>query len=160
MALKQRGSGDATYREERAVSPVIGVILMVAITVILAAVIGVFVLGLGDELGDSAAPTATVGFGDGDEDDYNFTIEHQSGDTLELDSDSYSILVDGTQYDVEHWDVEETSGERSLSAGETTQIKLESGQGAPVGEEEVQLRHDDSNSIIAIGTVDVAEADL
>ena len=34
--------------EERAVSPVIGVILMVAITVILAAVIAAFVLDLGD----------------------------------------------------------------------------------------------------------------
>ena len=34
----------------RAVSPVIGVILMVAITVILAAVIGTFVLGLGDQV--------------------------------------------------------------------------------------------------------------
>jgi len=40
--------------DDRAVSPVIGVILMVAITVILAAVIGTFVLGLGDQLGDSA----------------------------------------------------------------------------------------------------------
>jgi len=39
--------------DDRAVSPVIGVILMVAITVILAAVIGTFVLGLGDSLGDS-----------------------------------------------------------------------------------------------------------
>ncbi|TKX40991.1 type IV pilin [Halorubrum sp. SD690R] len=39
---------------ERAVSPVIGVILMVAITVILAAVIGTFVLGLGDSLGQNA----------------------------------------------------------------------------------------------------------
>jgi flagellin-like protein len=40
--------------DDRAVSPVIGVILMVAITVILAAVIGTFVLGLGDQLGDTA----------------------------------------------------------------------------------------------------------
>jgi len=39
---------------DRAVSPVIGVILMVAITVILAAVIGTFVLGLGDSLGDNS----------------------------------------------------------------------------------------------------------
>ncbi|ELK55548.1 flagellin-like protein, partial [Haloferax sp. BAB-2207] len=40
--------------EDDAVSPVIGVILMVAITVILAAVIGTFVLGLGDQVGDTA----------------------------------------------------------------------------------------------------------
>jgi flagellin-like protein len=37
------------YSENRAVSPVIGVILMVAITVILAAVIGAFVLEIGDQ---------------------------------------------------------------------------------------------------------------
>ncbi len=36
--------------DERAVSPVIGVILMVAITVILAAVIAAFVLDLGDSV--------------------------------------------------------------------------------------------------------------
>ncbi|MGB9961680.1 archaellin/type IV pilin N-terminal domain-containing protein [Halobacterium sp. MBLA0001] len=37
-----------TDADERAVSPVIGVILMVAITVILAAVIATAVLGFGD----------------------------------------------------------------------------------------------------------------
>ena len=49
--------------DDRTVSPVIGVILMVAITVILAAVIGTFVLGLGDSLGGSATAGVTV---DGD----------------------------------------------------------------------------------------------
>ncbi|WP_394338082.1 type IV pilin [Halorubrum ezzemoulense] len=44
-------------------SPVIGVILMVAITVILAAVIGTFVLGLGDQIGGSATAGVTI---DGD----------------------------------------------------------------------------------------------
>ena len=39
-----------THGNADAVSPVIGVILMVAITVILAAVIGTFVLGLGDDV--------------------------------------------------------------------------------------------------------------
>jgi len=43
-------SRDSVSDDDRAVSPVIGVILMVAITVILAAVIGGFVLGLGDSL--------------------------------------------------------------------------------------------------------------
>ena len=40
--------------EERAVSPVIGVILMVAITVILAAVIAAFVMDLGNDMGAEA----------------------------------------------------------------------------------------------------------
>jgi flagellin-like protein len=52
--------------DDRAVSPVIGVILMVAITVILAAVIGTFVLGLGDQIGGSATAGVTV---DGDSTD-------------------------------------------------------------------------------------------
>ena len=47
--------------DDRAVSPVIGVILMVAITVILAAVIGTFVLGLGDQVSQTT-PNAGFGF--------------------------------------------------------------------------------------------------
>lgn len=61
--------------KERAVSPVIGVILMVAITVILAAVIGAFVLGLGDNLENSSGPSASLSF-DGT------TLSHNGGDTL------------------------------------------------------------------------------
>jgi len=55
MELTKLFTGD-----ERAVSPVIGVILMVAITVILAAVIGTFVLGLGDNI--SEEPRAGASF--------------------------------------------------------------------------------------------------
>ncbi|ELZ76134.1 hypothetical protein C456_04890 [Haloferax volcanii DSM 14919] len=65
--------------EDDAVSPVIGVILMVAITVILAAVIGTFVLGLGDQVGDTA-PQASFGF------DYNgtaLTVTHESGSSID-----------------------------------------------------------------------------
>lgn len=43
------------FNDDSAVSPVIGVILMVAITVILAAVIGTFVLGLGDQVSENVA---------------------------------------------------------------------------------------------------------
>lgn len=47
--------------DEDAVSPVIGVILMVAITVILAAVIGTFVLGLGEQV-QSTTPQVSFSF--------------------------------------------------------------------------------------------------
>ena len=47
-------------KEEDAVSPVIGVILMVAITVILAAVIGAFVFGMGSSLSRTYSVGATV----------------------------------------------------------------------------------------------------
>ena len=46
------------FDDDVAVSPVIGVILMVAITVILAAVIATFVLGLGDQVSDAAPQTS------------------------------------------------------------------------------------------------------
>jgi len=47
-------------KDEEAVSPVIGVILMVAITVILAAVIAAFVFGMGGSLKKSYVIAATV----------------------------------------------------------------------------------------------------
>ena len=56
--------------DEDAVSPVIGVILMVAITVILAAVIASFVLGLGD----TSEPAPQVNF------DYDYTSEELTPD--------------------------------------------------------------------------------
>ena len=63
---------------ERGVSPVIGVILMVAITVILAAVIGTFVLGLGDNV--NSTPQASWDFDLAD--DGTLTITHNGGDTI------------------------------------------------------------------------------
>lgn len=63
------------FGDDRGVSPVIGVILMVAITVILAAVIGTFVLGLGDSLGNSA-PQASFQCDGSD-------LIHGGGDSLE-----------------------------------------------------------------------------
>lgn len=63
------------FGDDRGVSPVIGVILMVAITVILAAVIGTFVLGLGDSLGNSAPQASFQCNGD--------NLVHGGGDELD-----------------------------------------------------------------------------
>ena len=85
--------------DDDAVSPVIGVILMVAITVILAAVIGTFVLGLGDQV-QSTAPQASFNFdyaeGDTATDDWDnaatgtgdglLTIAHDGGDSIDAGS--------------------------------------------------------------------------
>ena len=68
------------FDDDRAVSPVIGVILMVAITVILAAVIGTFVLGLGDQV-QQTTPRTSFGFDTADQ-KTNVTITHESGDTI------------------------------------------------------------------------------
>ena len=59
--------------EERAVSPVIGVILMVAITVILAAVIAAFVLDLGDT---SEPAQATLDISEDAENNTDITVQN------------------------------------------------------------------------------------
>ena len=64
---------------ERAVSPVIGVILMVAITVILAAVMAAFVLDIGQDT--SVNPSAGVSFSEGS--DENVTVQFISDDRTE-----------------------------------------------------------------------------
>jgi flagellin-like protein len=74
------------FTDEDAVSPVIGVILMVAITVILAAVIGTFVLGLGDQVQNNA-PQATFSFDYAEETatattGFTVTATHDGGDTF------------------------------------------------------------------------------
>ena len=83
MELKRLFTAD---EENRAVSPVIGVILMVAITVILAAVIGTFVLGLGDQV-QQTSPNAQWDWENNNadantNDDNNLTVSHQSGDSV------------------------------------------------------------------------------
>ncbi len=91
------------FDDDRAVSPVIGVILMVAITVILAAVIGTFVLGLGDQV-QSTTPQASFGFDQGTEeidsgDFTSVTVTHETGDTI--DAADLSLSVNGqTAYGV------------------------------------------------------------
>jgi flagellin-like protein len=77
--------------DDDAVSPVIGVILMVAITVILAAVIGTFVLGLGDQVSDSA-PTATMNFDFADATE--MTVTHDGGDAIK--DSSLAVKINGT----------------------------------------------------------------
>ncbi|QLD84805.1 type IV pilin N-terminal domain-containing protein [Natronomonas halophila] len=70
--------------DDDAVSPVIGVILMVAITVILAAVIGTFVLGLGDQVQETA-PNAQFSTDYDTSGDPALTITHDGGSTIPAD---------------------------------------------------------------------------
>ena len=73
--------------DDTGVSPVVGVILMVAITVILAAVIGTFVLGLGDQVQSSA--TAGVDFNENTGTDMTVTLNTvQNADSIYVESTS------------------------------------------------------------------------
>ena len=81
-------------REEDAVSPVIGVILMVAITVILAAVIAAFVFGMGPP---EQAPQASLRASATTIDGVNgIKLEHQGGEQLVLAAANTKISVNGT----------------------------------------------------------------
>ena len=120
--------------EDRAVSPVIGVILMVAITVILAAVIGTFVLGLGDQVSESA-PQAQFTF------DYDgaskVNITHDGGDAIEAGNLNIttSVAIDvsdtGTSYTsigAQSVAVDETgyASDAQISAGDTIYVQSSS----------------------------------
>lgn len=99
---------------DRAVSPVIGVILMVAITVIIAAVMAAFVLGFGAD--QEVAPQASwsVSYDSGEN---NVTFTHQGGDQ-----------VDGTQIDITGADGTFYAGNDSnLRAGDTIVFGVDSG---------------------------------
>ncbi|SFR30397.1 type IV pilin [Halorubrum sodomense] len=121
--------------DDRAVSPVIGVILMVAITVILAAVIGTFVLGLGDQLGDTA-PQAT------------FTIDSNTSDSISLtktggqslESADLVLAVDGER-------VNSSIPSDTWETGERKEIVSESGNWSS-GEAQVRIIHDPSGNAV------------
>jgi flagellin-like protein len=109
MELKQ------LLTDERAVSPVIGVILMVAITVILAAVIGTFVLGLGQNV--QSTPQASFDFDFEQDADPSVAVTHNGGDTLEIGDNTNSVeIVSGDGEDTP-W--VNTSSGGSVAAGDT-----------------------------------------
>jgi flagellin-like protein len=80
MSLKQ------LFKDDDAVSPVIGVILMVAITVILAAVIATFVLGLGEQISETSPNTS-----------FSFEYNDVNGE-----SDSWGVSTSGAIVNVTH----------------------------------------------------------
>jgi flagellin-like protein len=125
--------------DEKAVSPVIGVILMVAITVILAAVIATFVLGLGDSISNTA-PQASFSFdyedqttnsltdlegGTGSTDGV-LTVTHDGGDSIDataisISDDEGNSLSGGDGNDVF------TASDNEITAGDSDAFTIDSG---------------------------------
>jgi len=136
-------------REKRAVSPVIGVILMVAITVILAAVIGAFVIGIGDE--QAAAPTASTDF-DQDLSSQTVTITHKSGSALDASEITIQISNDDSDAD---GDTEATiAGSEwnspEISAGNSIQLDSIADTETLQDSEETDVLIEDSSGSITI----------
>ena len=108
------------WKDKRGVSPVIGVILMVAITVILAAVIASFVFGMGGKV--KAAPNAQIVLEDNDdminttnETDNLFDIKHYGGDTLKCDELKLIVSVKGGNTSTLVWDGTDSFDETNLT---------------------------------------------
>ena len=130
--------------DDRAVSPVIGVILMVAITVILAAVIGTFVLGLGDQLSDTA-PQASFDIDSSNSTSVNIT--KTGGQAIPVDD--LVISVDGTRY---------SSANTSISDDWQTGVTVTYDEGSFPNNDDatIQLIHDPSGNVIFEGTADLS----
>jgi len=127
---------------DRAVSPVIGVILMVAITVILAAVIGTFVLQIGQNTG-STAPSASLSFSDDGENyqqEFEITsggevvnqslveINHQNGETLEASQLRFLIRDENNsvvgEWQAGTWDTQLSTNQSGNFSVETWTLAL------------------------------------
>lgn len=138
--------------DDRAVSPVIGVILMVAITVILAAVIGTFVLGLGDSLGDSQ-PTAQLSV-DVDESGNNVTISHDGGDGIDLD-DVDIVARNGSSTVGNAETISNISGvsDDRLTVGESVTLKY---SGSSPGVDNIRIIYTPGDSILLDRSIEIS----
>jgi len=108
-------------KDERGVSPVIGVILMVAITVILAAVIAAFVLDMGQ--GQSANAEAAVEFS---EEDGNVTV------SVTKVSRADALYIAGTDKCAALWEndggtAKNSASEKELSASAGSSAMIHTG---------------------------------
>lgn len=106
-------------QDARGVSPVIGIILMVAITVILAAIAGSFVLDLGQSA-EEDSPQASFRVS-ADSSTNQIQVEHLGGDDLRHDQTRVVVKSNGTTtFDP----VDGGGAEGILSVGETAVITL------------------------------------
>jgi len=145
------------FDDDRAVSPVIGVILMVAITVILAAVIGTFVLGLGDQV-QSTTPQASFGFDTADAKE-EATITHESGDSIDSSdlkltaTANFTYTSGGDNVTSATWNEMGTGGDVSAGTSETIRYGNWTAEDGDFGGETIRVIYDspdsDSSSTLA-----------
>ena len=134
--------------ENRAVSPVIGVILMVAITVILAAVIGTFVLGLGDSLGDNQ-PSAQLSV---DASSSELAINHNGGDRIPAGDLEIRLTNASTGTDISITDTDQFEDALSVGGSATASVSAGDGEDTTL---RVRIIHTPSDSILLDRQVDI-----
>lgn len=122
----------ATLRDDRAVSSVLGVVLMVAVTIILAAVVGTFVLGIGSDLTDGGPQTSwEVTDNVNDNGSSSVVVLHGGGDnvdrsTIEVTIGGQVAYRNGAERNgfnvTEPWNDPVTSGDRLRIVDDSGQI--------------------------------------
>ena len=125
------------WRDSSGVSPVIGVILMVAITVILAAVGGAFFLSLSDDQQENVVTDFESSI---DASSGELTIRHRGGDTLNTDDVQVRIENDTDKTIINFEDV---VGEDQLTAGANFKTTT-----TLTGTVRVQIIHEPSNAVL------------
>ena len=159
MIREINDSEESKSGRSRAVSPVIGVILMVAITIILAAVIGAFVLGFGT---DTETPPNAAFDSDQDPDPFDVeeaqdealtfaeadgsgevTFDHQTGDNI--DAGNLIVRLPDTAGIDEPLDVT-----TDLSAGSSVTVNFENDE----GNDEIEVSVNDDVQMIDEEEVD------
>jgi flagellin-like protein len=141
----------ATPADRRAVSPVIGIVLLVGLTVLLAGTAGVFLFGVGDVLGDGPTQVAFQSeFQQVDDDHDTLVLRHTGGDTIR--AENLRIAVTGATYD---------DGNKSLRYSGGSDATVATGSLSAGGELRLDEDAVDWNGLDAdSNVVDVDEADI
>lgn len=174
---------DSVVTSGRSISPVIGTILLVAIVVLLAAVAGTVVLGVGDDTDEPASSVnveSTFEATDQSDPHWQFTLAHQGGDTVLADELEIKLTDDrggtattvypekftaGDEMRVELWGGPSRADESSClvtpeaapGAGDN-QLDGNSGS-AHATAVDIVVVHEPSNTVMDEMSVDLAEVD-
>jgi len=155
-------------KDEEAVSPVIGVILMVAITVILAAVIATFVFDMGGNLSTAPPSVSLVALSNSATTGEDVVIKHTGGDELMGGEWKISVVASGNNSEYVYSQaeddfavggqliIENTETTEDLTTGFPTWTYSGSGTNFAKGSKyDVKIVHIPSNSMVLNTVVDI-----
>ena len=140
------------FREnEEAVSPVIGVILMVAITVILAAVIAAFVFGMSENIPENKEVYVTTKLGVDISDEPVMIVTLQGGKDIPTLKKVEALIADGTDDDPDNQEILKEK-DAPFEAGDSGKIELKDYKGTESGTKSYEIT---IRGIFTDGTVKV-----
>jgi len=175
-------SGTSFLSAERSTTSSIGILLMVALTIVVGTVIGVFAIDLGESVDDSAPEIAVeVSFDDRKPLDphWIFTITHASGDTVEGGTLEFRLVDDqgnkaagtypesfaaGQQIRMGLWGDPSRANKPSVDCtvepeapASSTEGQLANGATPPVETVDIVVVHRPTNSVVDRVEVDLSE---